>query len=54
MDMGVIYKFKSHYRRFVMQSLISNVEEVDISYALARSASVVDAVNLIGLAVKKK
>jgi hypothetical protein len=25
MDMGVIYTFKSHYRRFLMQSLILNV-----------------------------
>jgi hypothetical protein len=28
MDVGVIYTFKSHYRRFLVQSLISNVEEV--------------------------
>jgi hypothetical protein len=37
MDMGVIYTFKSHYRQFLMQSLISNVEESDTSYALERS-----------------
>jgi hypothetical protein len=36
-----------------MQSLILNVEEADSSYALARSVSVLDAVNWIGLAVKK-
>jgi hypothetical protein len=36
-----------------MQSLISNVEEADSSYALARSVSVLDAVNWIGLAVQK-
>jgi hypothetical protein len=36
-----------------MQSLIFNVEEADNSYALARSVSVLDAVNWIGLAVKK-
>jgi hypothetical protein len=53
MDMGVIYTFKSHYRRFLMQSLISNAEEADSSYTLARSVSVVDSVNWIGLAVKK-
>jgi hypothetical protein len=53
MDMGVIYTFKSHYRRFLMQSLISNVGEADSSYALARSVLVLDAVNRIGLAVKK-
>jgi hypothetical protein len=47
-DMGVIHTFKSHYRRFLIQSLILNVEE-----ALARSVSVLDAVNWIGLAVKK-
>jgi hypothetical protein len=29
LDMGVIYTFKSHYRQFLMQSLISNVEEAD-------------------------
>jgi hypothetical protein len=33
MAMGVIYTFKSHYRQFLMQSLISNVEEADSSYA---------------------
>jgi hypothetical protein len=54
MDMGVIYTFKSHYRRFLIQSLISNVEEADSSYALARSVLVLDAVNWIGLAVKKQ
>jgi hypothetical protein len=53
MDMGVIYTLKSHYRRFLMQSLISNVEKADSSYALARSVSVLDAANRIGLAVKK-
>jgi hypothetical protein len=52
-DVGVIYTLKSHYRRFLIQSLIWNVEEADSSYALARSASVPDAVNWIGLAVKK-
>jgi hypothetical protein len=52
MDMGVIYTFKSHYRRFLMQSLISNVE-AGSSYALARSVSVLDAVNWIRLAMKK-
>jgi hypothetical protein len=31
MDMGVIYTFKSHYRRFLILSLISNIEEVDSS-----------------------
>jgi hypothetical protein len=36
-----------------MQSLISTVEEADSSYALARSASVLDGVNWIGSAVKK-
>jgi hypothetical protein len=53
MDMGVIYTFKSHYKLFLMQSLISNVEKADSSYALARSVSVLDAVNWIGLVVKK-
>jgi hypothetical protein len=52
MDMGVIYTFKSHYKLFLMQSLILNVE-ADSSYALARSVSVLDAVNWIWLAVKK-
>jgi hypothetical protein len=36
-----------------MRSLILNVEEADSSYALARSVSVLDAVNWIGLAVKE-
>jgi hypothetical protein len=39
-DMGVIYTFKLHYRRFLMQSSMSNVEEADSSYALTRSVSV--------------
>jgi hypothetical protein len=53
MDLGVIYTFKSHYRLFLMQSLILNVKEADSSYALARSVSVLDAMNWIRLAVKK-
>jgi hypothetical protein len=53
MDMGVIYTFKSHYGRFPMQSLILDIEEAYSSYAIARSVSVLDAVNWIGLAVKK-
>jgi hypothetical protein len=53
MDMDVIYTFKLHYRRFLMQSLILNVEEADSSYALTRSVPVLDAVSWIGLAVKK-
>jgi hypothetical protein len=48
--MGVIYTFKSHYRQFLMQSYILNVEDANSSYALARSVSVLDAVNWIGLA----
>jgi hypothetical protein len=48
MHMGVIYTFKSHYGRFLMQSLIFNVEEADSSYALARSVLVLDTVNWIG------
>jgi hypothetical protein len=52
MDMGVVYTFKLHYRRFMMQSLVLNIEEADSSYTLARSVLVLDAVNWIGLAVK--
>jgi hypothetical protein len=52
MDMGVIYTIKSHYRRFLIQSLILNIEEADSSYALASSVLVLDAVNCIGLAMK--
>jgi hypothetical protein len=29
MDMDVIYTFKQQYRRFLMQSLILNIEEAD-------------------------
>jgi hypothetical protein len=36
-----------------MQTLISNVEEADSSYTLARSVTVLDAVNWIRLAVKE-
>jgi hypothetical protein len=43
MSMDVIYTLKSHYRRFLMQSLILKVEEVDSSCALARSVLVLDA-----------
>jgi hypothetical protein len=52
MDMGVIYTFRSHYRRFLTRSPILNLE-ADSAYALARSVSVLDAVNWIGLIVKK-
>jgi hypothetical protein len=53
MDMGVIYTFKLHYRRLLMLFLILNVEEADSSYTLARSVSVLNAMNWIGLAVKE-
>jgi hypothetical protein len=53
MDMGVTYTFKLHYGRFLMHSLILNVEEANSSYALAGSVSVLDVVNWIQLAVKK-
>lgn len=53
MDQGVIYTFKSHYRRLLMQSLILNVQQAESTFALARSISVLDAVNWIGLAVKE-
>jgi hypothetical protein len=53
MNMGVIYTFISHYRQFLMQSMISNIEEAYSFYALARSVLVLDAVNWMGLAVKK-
>jgi hypothetical protein len=53
MDVGVIYTFKLHYRQFLMQALIANIEEADSSCVLARSVSVLDAVNWTGLAVKK-
>jgi hypothetical protein len=36
-----------------MQSLILNAEDTNSSYALARSVSVLDAVNWVRLAVKK-
>jgi hypothetical protein len=38
MDIGVIYlyTFKPHYRQFLMQSLILNVEEADSSVGLYR------------------
>jgi hypothetical protein len=42
-DIDVNYIFKSKYRCFMIQSSISNVEE-----GLARSVSVLDAVNWIG------
>jgi hypothetical protein len=45
--------FKSLYRQFLMQSLISNVEVANSSYTVPRSVSVLDAVNWIRLAVKK-
>jgi hypothetical protein len=44
MNMIVICTFKSYYRRFLMQSLISNVQEADSFYALTRSVSGLDAV----------
>jgi hypothetical protein len=53
MDMGVIYTLKSHHRRLLMQSLISNVEETNGSYTPVKSALLLDAVNWIRLALKK-
>jgi hypothetical protein len=52
-DMGVTYTFKPHYRQFLMQFFILNVEEADNSYTFARSVSDLDPVNWIRLAIKK-
>jgi hypothetical protein len=45
MDMGDTYTFKPHYRQFLMQIFILNIEEADSPYALTRSATVLDTVN---------
>lgn len=49
--MGIIYVFKCHFRHYLMQPLITNIE-VDSYYDLVRSVATLDAVNWIGLAVK--
>jgi hypothetical protein len=53
MDMGVIYKIQIALQPIPDAIFDFECREADSSYALAKSASVLDAVNWVGLAVKK-
>ncbi|KAL4132599.1 hypothetical protein QTP88_009723 [Uroleucon formosanum] len=50
MDQGVIYTFKSYYRKFLLQSLLCKIDNCSSAHQLAKSISVLDAVNWIALA----
>ncbi|KAL4098198.1 hypothetical protein QTP88_022846 [Uroleucon formosanum] len=50
MDQGVIYTFKSYYRKFLLQSLSCKMDNCSSAHQLAKSISVLDAVNWIALA----
>ncbi|CAI6369824.1 unnamed protein product, partial [Macrosiphum euphorbiae] len=50
MDQGVIYTFKSYYRKFLLQSLLCKMDNCSSAHQLAKSISVLDAVNWIALA----
>ncbi|XP_027850981.1 tigger transposable element-derived protein 1-like [Aphis gossypii] len=47
MDQGVIYTFKSYYRKFLLQSLLCKIDNCSSAHQLAKSISVLDAVNWI-------
>lgn len=53
MDQGVIYTFKCHYRRSVLQSLIPKMALCSTVHNLAKEISVLDAVHWISAAVKQ-
>ncbi|KAE9528589.1 hypothetical protein AGLY_012164 [Aphis glycines] len=50
MDQGVIYTFKSYYRKLLLQSLLCKMDNCSSAHQLAKSISVLDAVNWIALA----
>ncbi|XP_025205101.1 tigger transposable element-derived protein 6-like [Metopolophium dirhodum] len=50
MDQGVIYTFKSYYRKFLLQSLLCKMDNCSSAHQFAKSISVLDAVNWIALA----
>ncbi|KAL4152706.1 hypothetical protein QTP88_000539 [Uroleucon formosanum] len=50
MDQEVIYTFKSYYRKFLLQSLLCKMDNCSSAHQLAKSISVLDAVNWIALA----
>jgi len=52
MDQGVIYTFKSYYRKFMLQSLVCKMDEPFSVHQLAKSINFLDAVNWITLACK--
>lgn len=49
MDQGVIYTFKSYYRKFMLQSLVCKIDSSTSVHQLATSITVLDAVNWISL-----
>ncbi|XP_025191173.1 tigger transposable element-derived protein 1-like [Melanaphis sacchari] len=49
MDQGVIYTFKSYYRKFMLQSLVCKIDNFTSVHQLATSITVLDAVNWISL-----
>ena len=52
-DQGIIQNVKVHYRKLLMQSLLSNMDCISSGSELARTVSVLDAVIWISQAVKK-
>ncbi|XP_060867637.1 tigger transposable element-derived protein 4-like [Metopolophium dirhodum] len=50
MDQGVIYTFKSYYRKFLLQLLLRKMDNCSSAHQFAKSVSVLDAVNCIALA----
>ena len=53
MDQGIIRNVKVHYRKLLMQSLLTNMDCTSSGSELARTVSVLDAVIWISQAVKK-
>jgi len=50
MEQGVIYTFKSYYRKFLLQSILCKMDNFSSAHQFAKSISVLDAVNWIALA----
>lgn len=53
MDQGVIYTYKCHYRRSLLQSLIPKITSCNTINELAGSISVLDAIHWTSAAVKR-
>lgn len=52
MDQGIIYCVKIYYRRFLMQSLIANIDQINSTSEISKKITVLDAIQWLDGAVK--